>query len=293
MRPCVGGGRARTAPAGRPRAALQSPVTLSAPVVVGDAHRRGLPPAVRGARTSHRARNRTLPLPRRGHRLCRIPRPVHRCANLHDPDRNPWRTRTGLPATGGIAVPGDPRGVGIGLRGGAPAGGRGDRRTRGRGAGSRGAGGRRTGTAGPLRKRGPAPGCDSCHYRGAVARPAAACAGIGGRTGCRGTRRRGRLAAGDRPTRPAGRRGVRSRPRAANARCRNVALRRSGGVAATGAAGRRTGRGGLPHRPLARCAWRSDRQCHKRFRLAAIFRRLLAGLGCHGALSSTCRIGTP
>ncbi len=92
-----GGRGARTTAAGRPRAALQPPVEVSAPLVVGDAHRRGVPAAVGGARTAARQGRGSVPRPRRRRRDGRSAGPVHRSAHLHHPAGADGAARAVLP----------------------------------------------------------------------------------------------------------------------------------------------------------------------------------------------------
>ena len=77
-----GGGRARATAARRTRAALQPPLEISAPVVVGGADRRGVSAVLHSAGTEARLRGRPVSLPRRRRADGRAAGPVHRRADM-------------------------------------------------------------------------------------------------------------------------------------------------------------------------------------------------------------------
>ncbi len=150
------GRRAGTAAPGRPRAAVQPAVEVSAPVVVGGAHRRALPPLLGGSGAQARPHRRTVPLPRRRGRDRGAAGPIHRRAHVHRAAGPCGAARALLRGTRAVAVPGATRRRRRRVRRGPAAGGppdRGRRRRRPvRGARPR----RRPCRRWPLRDRGTA-----------------------------------------------------------------------------------------------------------------------------------------
>ncbi len=87
-RPCrvrarTGGRCAGTADAGRTRPAVQPPVEVSAALVVGGAHRRGVSAAFGAARAAARSRRRPVSVPGRCRRNSGAAGAVHRAAHLY------------------------------------------------------------------------------------------------------------------------------------------------------------------------------------------------------------------
>ena len=117
----------------------------------------------------------------------------------------------------------------------------------------------RPGRARPLRDRRAAAGPRRHRHRGAVARPATARAGRGRRNGRGPAGRRRRLAPRGDPARPAGGGGQRPPRGAADARRRRDMRWRTSDSADRGAAGRRTRRGDRADRALAGPARRAHR----------------------------------
>ena len=242
-----GGGGARATAARRARAALQPPVEVSAPVVVGGADRRGVPAVLRrcgrpSTATDTRLRARsasradaveTAALLARftGVRTCttRLGRSA-----LHGPSC-PERELSPCPAAADVCA--------ARLRRCAVA-----RRPLIEGARQPRADARLAHIADlaeprPLRDRRAAARPRRHRHRRALARPATARAGRRRRTGRGPAGRRGRLAPRGDPARPAGRGGQRPPRRAADARRRRDLRWRTDDSAGSGATGRRARRG--------------------------------------------------
>ena len=103
------GRRARTAAARRARSAVQPALEVSAPVVVGGAHRRGLPAVLGRAGAQARPGDRPVPRPRRRRRDRGAAGPLHRRPDVHHPAGPFGAPRAVLPRARAVAVPGPPR----------------------------------------------------------------------------------------------------------------------------------------------------------------------------------------
>ena len=169
------GGRAGAAAARRARAAVQPAVEVSAPVVVGGAHRRALPPLLGGSGAQARPHRRTVPRPRRRRRDGGAAGPIHRRAHVYRAAGPGGAARTGLRRTRAVAVPGAARRRRRRVRRGPARRGPPDRRRRRRrpvrGARPR----RRPCRRWPLRDRGTAARPRRDGHRRAVAWATAAC----------------------------------------------------------------------------------------------------------------------
>ena len=218
VRPRVGGRRARAAAAGRARAAVQSPVEVSPPLVVGDADRRVVPAAGGGAGAATRPRHRPLPFSHRRRRRGRVAGALHRPAHLHRAAGALGVARTGLSRTRSVALPRSPQRDGHPVRGGRRAGRGLDRGNGQQRPGRRGRPGHRARRTPSLRERGAAAGPDRHRRGGPVARPAAA--GPGRPAGTGGRRSRSRRAAITSPSSGTASSPAPAPPSAACRRCR-------------------------------------------------------------------------
>ncbi len=145
----------------------------------------------------------------------------------------------------------------------------------------------------PLRDRSSAARPRRRGHRCAVARSAAACAGVGTRTGCGASRRRRRLASRGGPVRAARGGGRRAPRRSADAGGRRDQRCGTSDSARCGTTGRRARRGGRPRHALAGPTRCTDRAGRARVGVTARIGRAMGIVGRVGPVGPTGRRANP